>query len=501
MTDHTALQLLVQLPLHADEGIVSFVQRHCEANYVARMLDMLRLVGDVAGEPVKDVRDIVRSRPVLRGLETLTGLAEGSLDNRFVAPVQSTHLRVGHHYWSEGQRRADAQAVCPTCLAESGYARTDWEFVQAPVCRVHNTALLESCPACTKPLRHRRARLMQCGECGSDLRLASSQAVSAAAAEAAGLVQRPAMVPMGDPDSTAPIDQEELSALLRLCVPASLGQGTSYGLTEPLERLPVAARLGALENLGHAWVERRIDSARLRAQVLGRWMSASLLPQHVQLELLATAAVTVELPGDVLRLLCHGSDAQRVVPAAVHFDGRPPQLLSTAAVADYLGIDEDALRALRGRDGLDSPPEGLGYDMDQVMRLERTLRTLLTPQEVDQVTGVDGLVLALLDLKLLAALRSTDGTVIGIRLDSLELLLSGIQEKVDQRMPAPASAVPLWQALSHGTELQGVAWMVSQARGGSLGAYAWPAPHRLLDLVVDEARLRSLEGSLSVGAA
>ena len=415
--------------------------------------------------------------------------------------MQATHLRVGHHYWTLGQRRAETQAFCPACFAETGYARTAWEFVQAPVCLVHGVALLEACPACAKPLRHRRGRLLLCEDCGYDLASAPRQAVSDAAATVAVLIQQPTMVAMGDREATAPINQDELSALLRLCLAAGPGRGSLYGLTEPLAKLSVAGRIAALDRLGSAWVERRIDSTRLRAVVLERWVSSGLLPPSAQLDLLKLAAVTVELPGDVLRLLCHGSDERRDLPAALHFEGRPPQLLSTAAVATFLGIDESALRALRGRDGLDSPADGQGHDMDQVLGLEHALRALLTTQQVDRLTGVEGLALELVNLKLLTALRLADGTVIGIQLESLELLLSRTQENVDQRTPAPIAGVPLWEALSHGTDLARIAWMVSQVRGGSLAAFAWPAPHRLLDLVVDEARLRELESSLSGGAS
>jgi hypothetical protein len=492
MTTAPTPELLVRLPLQADESVVSFVQRHCEANYVARILDMLRLTSDVAGEPVDDIRDIVRSRNALRAVETLTGLTVGALESHFVAPVQSTHLRVGHHYWAEGQRRAEAQAVCPACLAESGYARTSWEFVQAPVCLVHGVALLENCPACAKPLRHNRTRLLLCGNCRCELGNAPRHAVSDMALAAAVLVQRPAMVAMGDPPSTAPIDQVDLGCLLRLCLPCGAGRGSMHGLTESLHRLSTDERIAALERLGSAWVDRRIDSARLRAVVLQRWASAGLLPPTAQIDLVKLAAVTAELPGDVLRLLCHGSDRQKDLPAATRFGGRPPQLLTLDAVAAYLGIDQDALAILRGSDGLATAPEGFGHDMDQVLALQRAMESLLTVAQVDAAMGVEGLTLELLRLNLLTALKLNDGKVVGVDLESLGMLLSLIQQKVENQSPVHVNGVPLARALNDGAELSRVAWMVAQLMGGSLRAYQWPAPHRLVDLVVDAERMREL---------
>ena len=320
-------QLLKKLPLQPDESVVSLVQRHCEANYVDRMLDMLRLIARVAGEPVEDVRDIAHSRTALTAVERLTGQAAGALNDCFLAPVQGTHVRARHHVWELGLRRTETQAVCLTCLRETGYARRSWEFTQAPVCLVHGVALFERCPSCTKPLRHRRTRLLACESCGRALGKSlggpteeqAGRWVPQAALEVAHLVQRPVMLAMGDPDYTAPIDPQELSGLLRLCLPVGAGRDPMSGLSTGLESLPVAERIDALDRLGAALLDRRIDSARLRAVVESRWLWARHVPAASRLHLLRNAALAVELAPDVTRLLCHGSDVRRDVPAAVQF--------------------------------------------------------------------------------------------------------------------------------------------------------------------------------------
>ena len=205
MAQAPASRLLIQLPMHADESIVGLVQRHCEANYVERMLDILRLITRVAGEPVEDVRDIAHSYKALRAVETLTGMAACALDGHFVAPLQTTHLRVGHHEWARGQRRAEVQAYCPACFSEYGYARNGWEFVQAPVCLVHGVELLEKCPSCARPLRHRRTRLLRCGECAFALASAPTKPISPGAGAVAAVVQQPVIVAMGGLATTAPV--------------------------------------------------------------------------------------------------------------------------------------------------------------------------------------------------------------------------------------------------------------------------------------------------------
>jgi hypothetical protein len=221
-------------------------------------------------------------------------------------------------------------------------------------------------------------------------------------------------------------------------------------------------------------------------------VSAALLSPTAQVGLIKLVGALVELPGDVQRLLCHGSEDKGDRSAATHFAGRPPQLTTTAAVAEYLGIDEVALSALRGTKGLRPAADGLGHDMDQVLRLQQDLARLLSAEDVDAVTGVEGLALALIDLKVLSALKTADGTLVGIHLESVELLLCHLQERIEVRMPCPGDAVPLLEAVTGGADLPQLAWVVAQVRGGSLRAYGWPTPHRLTDLVVDRERLEEL---------
>jgi hypothetical protein len=224
---HGVPRLLVRLPMGDDESVVSFLQRHAEANRAVRMLDLLRLLERISGESLSDVRTVVHSRAALQAVEWLTELDEGALDSRFLAQVQDTHFRSGHHFWPKSARFSPRQAVCPNCLLDGGFARMGWEFVQAPVCLVHRLALVECCHACTKPLRHSRTRLRNCADCGADLRQSPAKEVSAAAVASAKLVQQPAMVPMGNASSTAPVDETDLSRLLRLCLLPGPGRAST----------------------------------------------------------------------------------------------------------------------------------------------------------------------------------------------------------------------------------------------------------------------------------
>ena len=59
--------------------------------------------------------------------------------------------------------------ICPACLAQSGYCRKQWDFSAITSCPIHQTMLLENCPACGKPITWFRKSVSHC-PCGTDWR-------------------------------------------------------------------------------------------------------------------------------------------------------------------------------------------------------------------------------------------------------------------------------------------------------------------------------------------
>lgn len=489
---HPIPRLLIRLPLQEDESVVSFLQRHAKANRAARMRDLLQLLEQLSGEPIRDVSDVVLSRAVLHAVEWLTGLSEGALASRHLAPLQASHVRSGPRIWERSTRLDARQAVCPLCLAETGYGRVDWEFVLAPVCRVHRVALLDTCPSCGGPLRHGRTTIGACGYCGFDLRQATTQAVPEAALQAATLVQRPGMVPMGDRASTAPVDEMDLAKLVRLCLLPGPGREAHFGLTGPDSALSVADRVNALERLGTALDGRRLDSARLRALVVQRWPGLSQLPESAVLPTLEEAAMEVELDADVTRLLCQGDEQRREASAAQLFGGHPPQLMTSSDVARFLGLDYATLVALTRRHGLSKPEPGHGYDMDEVLALKRRVQRLCPPGRLDEVLGWSGAAVALVRLNLLTGLHAEDGSLMGVEPDSFAMLMSRVHSAISPRSQPLDDLVPLSTGRSFGMDAHAMAWAVAQVVGGSLVAVGWPAPFHLSELRVDGRRLQAL---------
>jgi hypothetical protein len=65
--------------------------------------------------------------------------------------------------------RAQSDAVCPACLAESAYLRHQWEHTYVTACPQHRIQLVDRCEACEKHLSPERLYIGLC-PCGHDLR-------------------------------------------------------------------------------------------------------------------------------------------------------------------------------------------------------------------------------------------------------------------------------------------------------------------------------------------
>jgi hypothetical protein len=64
--------------------------------------------------------------------------------------------------------RAQSDAVCPACLAESAYLRHPWEHAYVTACPQHRLRLVDQCNACGKHLSPERLYIGLCA-CGHDL--------------------------------------------------------------------------------------------------------------------------------------------------------------------------------------------------------------------------------------------------------------------------------------------------------------------------------------------
>ena len=61
--------------------------------------------------------------------------------------------------------RAGHPAICPACLRSEGFLRGQWDLTFYAACSLHSQRLLETCPACRRPVSAHRARIDACN-CG-----------------------------------------------------------------------------------------------------------------------------------------------------------------------------------------------------------------------------------------------------------------------------------------------------------------------------------------------
>lgn len=456
--------------------------------------DLLNLVETTCGVSLPGVPEVALSHAALESLACIAGAPPACLASQAIQTLDGAtgkFLRQGLHTWPEDARLSDVQQVCPACLSEAQFAHLAWEFVQAPVCLVHSVALLSACPECHKPLRFSRTALGRCGTCGHDLARAVTTSVGAEALAAGVLVQTPRMVGLGAPQSDAPIDALELSALLRLCLLPHLGEPVDFGLDLRLDRYPTERRLDALHLLGTALSKGRLDSSVLRSTLLRRWPYAFRLPAEEQTLLLVSACRRVELSQEVHRLVCHGTDAEPYASAAEEFAGRPPRIFELENLATHLGVDAAMLGQLMAVEHVcGQPAPGMGYDMDEVLRMRRALKSLWTVKQADAALGCPGLTNALVTLKVLDAVLA-EGEVQWLRPAEVEALFARLHQCVAVS-DSNADAVALSTANTLNFDLGRIAWAVSQALTGSLRVFGWDSPYGLMDLRVDAARLLQL---------
>lgn len=72
----------------------------------------------------------------------------------------------GHRWRSDWLLRGTHQQVCPHCLAESGFARLEWDLQPYVACHIHGTVLQDHCGDCGKAILPDRPSLDVCGCAG-----------------------------------------------------------------------------------------------------------------------------------------------------------------------------------------------------------------------------------------------------------------------------------------------------------------------------------------------
>lgn len=115
-----------------------------------------RNLTDTAGVERSRRALLMRTNDVARNLGLETAWAESAKQKEDLC-----------HNWGR-LHRAQSDAVCPVCLAESPYLRHQWEHTYVTACPQHHIQLVDQCDACGKHLSPERLHIGLCS-CGQDL--------------------------------------------------------------------------------------------------------------------------------------------------------------------------------------------------------------------------------------------------------------------------------------------------------------------------------------------
>jgi len=481
------------------ESLGGFVQWLCAENVVPRQADLFKLL-TVGGSPaVRSIRDLAQEVGALTSLEQLSRQSPGTLARLRLRVMRSAVddgeedriVQYGYE-WPPGSRTRLLQPICSHCLQEDDFIRAEWEYAQAPVCLKHGVQLLEECGECGSPIRSDRATFSDCAACAKPLTDSVAAPVEDLVLTATRAVQAARVLAFGSETFTAPLEPQDLSGLLRLLLIPRFGESADYGLRADMESIPLTRRVEALQLLGSCFVGKRLDSERVRRLAQQRWPYAPLLVADEQSQLLLEAGRVGGLAAEVARMLCWNAETSPYPTAVEVYGNRPPRILTTSKLADHLGVEVRALAVLLSLERVATTnPADFGYDMDEVLRLERVLRSMPSTEEVDSLLGWPGLAKELRDMRLLQGLAMPDGRTC-VHPRSLSQFLARIHERVGARACRTGDSMSLQDSIALGFDARQVAWAVAQVLGGSLDAHDWKAPFGLTSLFVCAQRLREL---------
>lgn len=470
-----------------DESLQGYLVRLSEANVMTSPRQLLDLTARLAHVRWAHVGDLLASPAALETLERLADLEPGTLRNRGPQQLTTACGPLWRQTDLELPRSCfalDVDQVCPMCLVETPYLRRAWQYNHAPVCLIHRFELVSTCPACEHPLRTLRPALTQCAACGCDLRRATSHPVPEECLPAAAAIQSWKTTRLGTPEFDSPIGPDDVHLLVRLALPVRDGEPRDIGLARGLQQLPVRRRVEALATLGRSWDGRRFDSRALYASFLQRWYYLERFGQpELFLKRWAKASSDLHLHEELRTVLREGRAEATREDAAYLFRGRPPRLTCESDVAAFLGVSSAVATMAAARlNILQRPPEGIGYDADELLEARRFLDGLLDPAAVARIAGFDGAAQALASHRLVEAFGLGYGRDVGYVPDSLADLFDRVAESIEPRN-ATNSDRSLDEVLGQ-ERPEEVARVIAQVVSGSKTPTGWREPYRLVDLVV-----------------
>lgn len=261
------MSLIITHPPHEDESGLGYYRRLSADN----ALFGWRNLASAAGVERQRHELLMRTEDVARNLGLELAWTESALEKEEVC-----------RGWGR-LHRSQADAVCPTCMAESSYLRHRWEHAYVTACSKHRIRLVDHCNACGEHLSPARLYIGLC-TCGNELaslpQVPASKAQLWLSTHIAGNDQQPG----GLKPVLHDVDAEVLAKVVRtLCQYADPTKpALPRGAALPKSVAEAIEFLGPLEALLADWprgfrthVEQRISAGRKDGRtlntLLGDW--------------------------------------------------------------------------------------------------------------------------------------------------------------------------------------------------------------------------------------
>lgn len=197
-------RLLVRHPAPLPtESFFGYFLRLSEQNGYATPFSLLRLLG---------------TKPQSSRRIRIDALAR--VANRHVSDLKliETILESGHNFRLLGQSvspqdlRLKTPALCPECVASTGFIEAHWDLKFMIGCPIHHHDLVAACPECNLPLRWFRRGLLECS-CGAEILGVDLSPIPDETAALLGIIRCRALGIAPPSDTSLRLPTAELSAM------------------------------------------------------------------------------------------------------------------------------------------------------------------------------------------------------------------------------------------------------------------------------------------------
>lgn len=386
------------------ESFQGYILRLAETNGYSGVRDVLQVVNQrrLSNKLGRCVRAI---RSDGDALSTLARIAFGQPDglvDYLVQPLGETESGDTPAVIAEGCRidndavMHDYAQVCPICLGERGVVLSAWDYAPTVACTLHHVMLVDFCEACRSRLSWSRSHLMNCGNCGADMREVKASPVPATWLDA--VLDFEAFAPFrfflrdGRPEVVSWDAAFRVLKLLSLDGPHWWAKHWPESAPYFAE-LTIEERAKAIERLATARGRAGYELQRLQPFLMANLQhltaidSENLCEENVFRFALEGAGL---YPVELAESLSYQSGRPNLPSGAELFGGRPPMLRSDLDVAHFLGADAKTVKRLYAIERLHWPKgEQIGHDIDEVLRARRFLEhDLLSIERIRDLVGV-----------------------------------------------------------------------------------------------------------------